>query len=268
MTTLRFPSYRQWKAWRGIIPALHLRLCFVCHRPLQSTDGLATKRVIGGKAAAFGGNGRETIGYHTPEDRIKAGCTVKIKQLASRTVTPAQVITAYGRTWDLPESVEEKFTDKLMTMSVSGIGCEVCRVLADMSDRKWVDVSSMVLDMDPNDAPVQEQMSSHGYRRQEPHGVRTVCNDNIRRVKEQETVAGWIAPVIEDDAITGVGTSSTVKVTTASVPDARLKKEHESLIYWMGPRKVMASQSVAFIADQAYRAAVNVAHMEQMRIER
>lgn len=225
-----FPSYRQWKAWRGLIPAIHLRLCFICHRPLASTDGLATKRVIGGKAAAFGGNGRERIAFNTPEDRIKAGCTVKVKTLESRTVTPAQVITVHGQSWTLPEVVEEKFTDKLMTVSVSGIGCEVCRIVASMSTRNWVDVSVTVRDCDPDDAPVSESMI-RGTKRQDPHGVRNVCSDNIRRVQDREHVTEWVAPVIEDDVITERVSEPTVKEVTIGVPTvhAALLEDAQSL---------------------------------------
>jgi hypothetical protein len=183
----RFPSYRQWKAWRGLMPLEHLRLCFICQRPLAVFDGLATSRVIGGKAAAFGGNGRERMGWNKPVDKIRAGCTVKLREVVERKVTPAHTITAYGREWNVPEVIEQVFQDRLMPVSVSGIGCELCRTLAEMAERGYVDVSNMVLMMDPDDAPAQD---SNGKpigtaARRQLRGPVTLSADNILRVKER-----------------------------------------------------------------------------------
>lgn len=258
----RFPSYRQWKAWRGQVPS-KADICFICHRLLALFDGLCTTKVIGGKAAAFGGNGTERIGYNRPDDRIKACCTIKFKELESEVITPAHTINAYGRTWEIPEKVERKYKDKLMTVSVSGIGCELCRVLASISIRGYVDVSQIVLSMDPNDAPVQVQGTVHNPKQKALRGVVTLGADNILRVKDYVPVEEFVAPKIEKQDDTPV-----VKVVKPYDPlmqlGKTLKKTEDSLLYWTSAkRQVGPAQSVSFIADQAYEAARETASIHR-----
>lgn len=248
----RFPSYRQWKAWRGQISS-KANICFICHRLLAIFDGLCTTKVIGGKAAAFGGNGTERIGYNRPDDKIRAGCTVKFKELESEVVTAEHTITAYGRTWTIPEKVERKYKDKLMSVSVSGIGCELCRTLAAISTKGYVDVSQIVLSMDPNDAPVQVQGMTHGTKQRALRGVVTLSSDNILRVKDYVPIEVFIAPVDKQEAVV-------VKVVKPHDPTEQLRKTlkltEDSLAYWTSSkRKVGTAQSVSFIADRAYEAA-------------
>lgn len=166
-------------------------------------DGTATKRIVGGKAAAFGGVGRERVDWNRPEDKIKAGCTVKIKTVEKRVVQAAHTITLLsGNSYTVPELVEETYKDKLMTVSVSGIGCEVCRTLQLISDRGYVDVSTLVSLCDPDDAPVQTAGNVKGTKQRELHGKRVIGGDNIARVEHREpTSKTYVKPVVDDTPV-------------------------------------------------------------------
>lgn len=226
-------------------------------------DGLCTTKVIGGKAAAFGGNGTERIGYNRPDDKIKAGCTVKFKTLEEEIITPAHTVQFNGVSYAIPEKVERKYKDKLMTVSHSGIGCEMCRTLAEMSDRGYVDVSTIVLSMDPADAPVQQDTVVRGGTKQKMlRGVTTLGKDNILRVKDCTPVEEFVAPK-EDKQET-----VTVKVSKPVDPLAIYRKQlasvQDSLLYWTSNKRVVRNgQSLEFIADQAYKAARETAHLHR-----
>lgn len=261
----RFPSYRQWKAWRSMIPS-KAGICFICHRALGIFDGLATKRVIGGKAAAFGGSGMEKIGFNKPDDRIKAGCTVKFKVVESETIIPQQVVKlASGNTFTLPEKVERVYKDKLMTVSVFGIGCELCRTLAMISERGYVDISNLVSLMDPDDAPVQGTVQFKGNAKQRAlHGPVMLGVDNILRVKDPVEAAPLVTYVASENK----ALAATPKVSKPKDPLADmlkvLKSTQDSLLYWTsGKRKVGTVQSVEFIANQAYEAARETARIQR-----
>lgn len=256
----QYPTYRQWKAWKNGLPLPYARLCFICKRPLRSTDGLSTRRIIGGKAAAFGGVGRERLGWNKPEDSISAGCTVKVNKLVRESITPAYTVTFNGVSYTIPEKSEKEYQSTLMRVSASGIACDICCEIALMNlDEVYpntVDISEIVRECDPDDAPDQVERSPEKVTvKRLLLGIREVCKDNIIRVKQELTPVTTFTIVPDEPS-----TTPKPKKIKAVVVGISMKKLQDSLTYWTSPRKVSGAQTVEFISNKAYESMRDLSH--------